>query len=186
MNGIGQAHEGADPLPSLTELELNLMADGTNREARAANQIRHAIHKAREARIEIESLEQNRTEWEKRALAAEVDRMKAMNALRTIDGLFMRRLRQYPVDTWQRIVLEYQERKGRIMAREFITLKYEHIAKPWIHAFGKTWIVCDFIGHIMPQDIGKRVYLVDGILQVENDEQKNKREDLIPSGGLPR
>lgn len=32
------------------------------------------------------------------------------------------------------------------------------------------------IGHIQPIDVGKRVYDVDGIVQVENAEQRDKRQ----------
>lgn len=42
-------------------------------------------------------------------------------------------------------------------------------------AFGRTWMVQSFIGQILPQDIGKRVYLVGEILQVENDDQRAAR-----------
>lgn len=42
-------------------------------------------------------------------------------------------------------------------------------------AFGRKWRVSDFIGTILPGDVGKRVYKVDGILQVENDEQRATR-----------
>lgn len=31
------------------------------------------------------------------------------------------------------------------------------------------------IGRVCPSDIGKRVYLVDGIVQVENNEQRDSR-----------
>lgn len=43
------------------------------------------------------------------------------------------------------------------------------------NAFGHVWLVSDFIGHIMPHDVGKRVYKVGDILQVENDEQRARR-----------
>jgi len=32
------------------------------------------------------------------------------------------------------------------------------------------------IGRVLPRDIGKRVYLIDDIIQVENDEQREARE----------
>ena len=32
--------------------------------------------------------------------------------------------------------------------------------------------VCDFIGQILPRDVGKRIYRVGDIYQVENDKQK--------------
>ena len=64
----------------------------------------------------------------------------------------------------------------RTMAqRKFIELSKEHIGQPWLKAFGNIWLVSDFIGRILPQDVGKRVYLIGGILQVENDEQRTRR-----------
>ena len=58
---------------------------------------------------------------------------------------------------------------------KFIELSKEHVAQPWLKAFGSTWPVSNFIGRIFPQDVGKRVYLVGGILQVENNEQRAHR-----------
>lgn len=55
------------------------------------------------------------------------------------------------------------------------TLTVADIGKPYIRAFGKSWPVENFIGRILPGDVGKRVYQSDGILQVENDEQMAKR-----------
>lgn len=40
---------------------------------------------------------------------------------------------------------------------------------------GREYPVSTFIGRILKQDIGKRVYLVGGILQVENNEQRAER-----------
>ena len=59
--------------------------------------------------------------------------------------------------------------------REFIELDKGHVRQPWLRAFGNTWPVSDFIGRILPQDVGKRVYLVGGVLQVENEEQRKRR-----------
>jgi len=52
------------------------------------------------------------------------------------------------------------------------------IGKSTFHAFGKAWQTSGFIGRILPGDVGKRVYLVGDILQVENDEQRDKRLSL--------
>jgi hypothetical protein len=59
--------------------------------------------------------------------------------------------------------------------RQHIDLDQSHVGKPWIRAFGRTWLCSDFIGRVLPQDVGKRVYLVGDILQVENNEQRDKR-----------
>lgn len=34
-----------------------------------------------------------------------------------------------------------------------------------------------FFGRVLPNDVGKRIYLSDGILQYENDEQRDKRRE---------
>lgn len=36
--------------------------------------------------------------------------------------------------------------------------------------------ICVVIGRILPTDVGKRIYDVNGTIQVENNEQRNKRE----------
>ena len=61
------------------------------------------------------------------------------------------------------------------MARAFYTLTAADVGKPWIRAFGRTRLVSEFIGRVLPGDVGKRVYLVGDILQVENDEQRDAR-----------
>lgn len=61
------------------------------------------------------------------------------------------------------------------MARDFFTLTHDHVGKPAISAWGRSWLVTDFMGRVLPLDVGKRVYNVGGVLQVENDEQFDKR-----------
>ncbi len=60
------------------------------------------------------------------------------------------------------------------------TLKKSDVGQPIIRAFGQIWVVTNFIGHIFPSDVGKRVYIIKdtqefGILQVENDKQRDSR-----------
>lgn len=38
--------------------------------------------------------------------------------------------------------------------------------------------VASAIGPVQKQDVGKRVYRVDGVIQVENNEQRDKRMQL--------
>jgi len=49
------------------------------------------------------------------------------------------------------------------------------VGKAHFRAFGRVWPVADFIGRIMAQDVGKRVYKVGDIVQVENNEQRARR-----------
>jgi hypothetical protein len=55
------------------------------------------------------------------------------------------------------------------------TIAESDIGKSTIEAFGRRWPVSGFIGQILPQDVGKRIYLSGDILQVENDEQMKSR-----------
>ena len=59
---------------------------------------------------------------------------------------------------------------------EIYVLQAGDVGRPTIQAFGRTWMVSNFLGQVMPQDVGKYVYLRGGTLQVENDEQRDKRE----------
>jgi hypothetical protein len=49
------------------------------------------------------------------------------------------------------------------------------IDKPLFTAFGRHWPVANFMGHINRNDIGKRVFLRDDVLQVESDGQRTER-----------
>lgn len=55
------------------------------------------------------------------------------------------------------------------------TLHEGDVGATAIPAFGRLWLVVDFIGRILPGDVGKRVYLVGDVLQVENNEQRDAR-----------
>lgn len=57
------------------------------------------------------------------------------------------------------------------MRKHVYTIKAEDVYKPWLKVPGHTFMVTDVIGRILPRDEGKRVYEVDGIIQVESDEQ---------------
>ena len=63
------------------------------------------------------------------------------------------------------------------MGRRYYTIGTADIGQPCIRAFGQTWPVADFLGRVLPGDVGKRVYQVRGLyhLQVENDEQRDRR-----------
>ncbi len=60
--------------------------------------------------------------------------------------------------------------------RGYVEIEAQHVGKALFEAFGRKWPVSGFIGKIMRNDIGKRVYLTGDILQVENDEQRAKRK----------
>lgn len=65
--------------------------------------------------------------------------------------------------------------------RLFYTLESTDIGNSLLEAFGRKWRVSDFLGRVLPSDVGKRVYRVltnagdSYILQVENDLQKAVR-----------
>ncbi len=58
----------------------------------------------------------------------------------------------------------------------FYVIRPGDVEHTLIRAFGKVWRVDSFLGRVLPQDVGKRVYLVGGILQVESREQFEKRQ----------
>ena len=62
------------------------------------------------------------------------------------------------------------------------TLTIEDVDKPHLKAFGRVWPVSGFLGRILPNDVGKRVYLRGDILQVENDEQHEARMSCCEFG----
>jgi hypothetical protein len=61
--------------------------------------------------------------------------------------------------------------------RSFIlTLGPEHVGRGIIKRPGHRPIwLSDFMGRVLPGDVGKRIYKVDGIYQVENNEQRDAR-----------
>lgn len=69
----------------------------------------------------------------------------------------------------------------KVVRQSFYTIRVTDVGKPTLKIFGRVWPVSDFIGKIMTQDVGKRVYLVGGILQVENEAQLKVR--LAREGG---
>lgn len=54
-------------------------------------------------------------------------------------------------------------------------IKPEDVGKPTIKINGRPRMVTDFLGRILSQDVGKRIYENDRVLQVENQEQLEKR-----------
>ena len=44
----------------------------------------------------------------------------------------------------------------------FYTIKDSDVGKPILRAFGQVWLTVNFIGQILPIDVGKRVYRVAG------------------------
>ena len=59
--------------------------------------------------------------------------------------------------------------------RAHYEIRQEDVGKRSLSLFGRGWSVADFMGRILPGDVGKRIFLVGDILQVENDEQRDKR-----------
>lgn len=62
--------------------------------------------------------------------------------------------------------------------RRFREITARDVGRTLFQAFGRQWPVSGWIGHIGPRDVGKRVYLVGDILQVENDEQRAARREV--------
>ena len=64
----------------------------------------------------------------------------------------------------------------------YYTITAADVGAPTIRAFGCTWPVSNFLGRVLPQDAGKRVYLQSGVLCSENDEQVQTRVALEENG----
>ena len=60
--------------------------------------------------------------------------------------------------------------------RPYVEILPSDIGRETFHAFNRVWGVDEFIGRIMSRDVGKRVYKVGDIVQVENDEQRAERD----------
>lgn len=61
------------------------------------------------------------------------------------------------------------------MSRPYVEILQSDIDRETFWAFGHWWLVEEFIGRILPGDVGKRVYRVGDGVQVENDEQRARR-----------
>lgn len=63
------------------------------------------------------------------------------------------------------------------MSSRFIReIDHTDVGRAFINAAGRIWSSSSFIGRVLPQDVGKRIFLVDNsFLQVENDEQRARR-----------
>jgi hypothetical protein len=68
--------------------------------------------------------------------------------------------------------------------RPFYEVAAADVGKARIRAFGRTWDLRAVCGPLQPIDIGKRIYQVGEILQIENQEQRAARlaaEGLTPA-----
>ena len=65
------------------------------------------------------------------------------------------------------------------MRRYSHEIQPEDVGKDVLQLDGHPVRVCDFIGQILPRDVGKRIYRVGGIYQVENDEQNWERRGEV-------
>jgi hypothetical protein len=59
--------------------------------------------------------------------------------------------------------------------REYYTITPEDVNKRFLRIFNKGWLLSDLCGYIQLIDVGKRIYLINGILQMENQEQFTRR-----------
>lgn len=57
----------------------------------------------------------------------------------------------------------------------YYTITEADVGQPIIHAFGRVHLVSGFLGRVLAGDVGKRVYQRGGILQIENNEQRDAR-----------
>lgn len=55
------------------------------------------------------------------------------------------------------------------------TITREMVGKSWSSMGGRIIMWADSIGNVQLVDVGKRVFDVDGVIQVENNEQRDRR-----------
>lgn len=58
------------------------------------------------------------------------------------------------------------------------TIKDIHVGRKALVLFHRLWLVHNSVGQITEKDIGKRIYLVNNVVQLESDEQFEKRKQL--------
>ena len=58
---------------------------------------------------------------------------------------------------------------------KFYTIVTKDIGKKTIECFGHKWNVNYFMGNVLNTDVGKRIYLVNDTLYIENNEQFKSR-----------
>lgn len=72
------------------------------------------------------------------------------------------------------------------MMSTYYELTVADVGRATIRAFGRVWPTSGFIGRVLPGDVGKRVYQCGDILQVENNEQRDKRLTSKTDSATPR
>jgi hypothetical protein len=65
--------------------------------------------------------------------------------------------------------------RGETMKDEFREITQDDVGLALFKAFKKHWVVADFIGRITSLDVGKRVFLREGVLRVESNAQRAAR-----------
>jgi hypothetical protein len=55
------------------------------------------------------------------------------------------------------------------------TLQEQDIGQSSIKVNGRHWYIASAIGRVLPDDVGKRVFVNNSVISVENDQQRDKR-----------
>jgi hypothetical protein len=76
-----------------------------------------------------------------------------------------------------------------VTSRYLFTIQPEHVHKSYVRHHGKMVHVGGAIGPIQAIDVGKQVFDSDGVIQVENEEQRTRRQLCLickePAGDRP-
>lgn len=59
--------------------------------------------------------------------------------------------------------------------KSYYVIQEGDVGKRRLFMFDRNWSLSDTLGYVQPIDVGKRMYLRDGVLSVENNEQRDKR-----------
>lgn len=69
------------------------------------------------------------------------------------------------------------------MSRTYLfTIQPDHVGKCSVLARGKMYSMSSVMGRIIERDVGKQVFETNGVIQVENDEQRDRRLGRFESG----
>lgn len=72
------------------------------------------------------------------------------------------------------------------MKDDFREITQDDVGLSVFKAYGKTWSTADFIGRITSMDVGRRVFLRDGVLRVETHKQLTERVLREPPNPTPK
>ena len=72
----------------------------------------------------------------------------------------------------------WSEEGTDVAPRYAFTISQEHVGQTSVFVHPYRHLTSNWIGQILPSDVGKRVYVEADVLTVENDKQRDRRLGL--------